>query len=59
MIRLEVQDPGRDSTVAPRQGDERDGGFGLNIVQTLSERWGFERVATGGTRLWARLALEP
>jgi len=59
-VRLEVQDPGRDGTVAPRQGDERgDGGFGLNIVQTLSERWGLERIATGGTRVWARLALEP
>ena len=60
MVRLEVEDPGHDGTVAPRRGDERgDGGFGLKIVQTLSERWGLERVATGGTRVWARLALDP
>ena len=29
----------------------------LNLVQTLSERWGTERAAAGGTRVWARLLL--
>lgn len=57
MVRLEVQDPGRAGAVAPRVGDG-DGGFGLSIVQTVSERWGLERIATGGTRVWAQLALE-
>jgi hypothetical protein len=33
--------------------------IGLNIVQTLSELWGLERVASGGTRVWAQIALEP
>jgi hypothetical protein len=27
------------------------------LVQTLSERWGTERAAAGGTRVWARLLL--
>jgi anti-sigma regulatory factor (Ser/Thr protein kinase) len=58
MVRLEVQDPGHDGAIAPRPPSEC-GGFGLNIVQTLSERWGLERVASGGTRVWAQIALEP
>ena len=57
MVRLEIQDPGHDGAIAPRPPGG-GGGFGLNIVQTLSERWGFERVATGGTRVWAQIALE-
>jgi anti-sigma regulatory factor (Ser/Thr protein kinase) len=57
-VRLEVEDPGRRGTVAPRQPDlDGGGGFGLHLVQTLSERWGLERVATGGTRVWAYVAL--
>ena len=32
------------------------GGFGLNLVQMLSERWGVERLAGGGTQVWAQLA---
>lgn len=59
MVRLELQDPGHDGTIARRPGDADDGGgYGLNIVQTLSERWGLERVAAGGTRVWAQLALD-
>jgi anti-sigma regulatory factor (Ser/Thr protein kinase) len=57
-VRLEVEDPGRRGAVAPRAPDlDRGGGFGLNLVQQLSERWGLERVATGGTRVWAQIAL--
>ena len=33
--------------------------MGLHLVQTLSERWGLERVAAGGTRVWAQLASAP
>ncbi len=58
-IRLEVEDPGRCGAVAPRSPDlDGNGGFGLNLVQQLSERWGVERVAAGGTRVWAQIALE-
>jgi hypothetical protein len=28
-------------------------------VQTLSERWGLERVRDGGTRVWAQLSRAP
>ena len=58
MVRLEVEDPGRGGVVAPR-GPDLGGGFGLNLVQGLCERWGVERVAAGGTRVWAQLARAP
>ena len=54
-VRLEVEDPGRDGVIAPQPQDLlRAGGRGLHLVQTLSERWGLERVAAGGTRVWAQ-----
>jgi anti-sigma regulatory factor (Ser/Thr protein kinase) len=60
MVRLDVEDPGRGGTVAPHRPDSQaGGGFGLNLVQALSERWGMERVAEGGTRVWAQLARAP
>ena len=60
MIRLEVEDRGRGGVIAPRSPDqENGGGLGLNIVQTLSERWGLERVVAGGTRVWAQLPRAP
>ena len=34
-------------------------GFGLNLVHTLSERWGVEHAVAGGTRVWAQLAPRP
>lgn len=56
-VGVEVEDPGHDGTIAPRPGDAVTGrGFGLGLVQTLSESWGLERAAAGGTRVWARLA---
>ena len=30
--------------------------MGLNLVQKLSERWGLERSAASGTRVWAQLS---
>jgi anti-sigma regulatory factor (Ser/Thr protein kinase) len=57
-LRVEVEDPGRDGAVAPKPADlNGGGGLGLNLIQALSELWGVERVATGGTRVWAQLAL--
>jgi serine/threonine-protein kinase RsbW len=59
-VRLEVEDPGHRGAVAPRPPDlAGGGGFGLNLVQELSERWGLERVAAGGTRVWAHVAIRP
>jgi anti-sigma regulatory factor (Ser/Thr protein kinase) len=57
VVRLEIQDPGRGGMIAPRPPDLIDGGgFGLNVVDALSESWGVER-STAGTRVWAHLAL--
>jgi serine/threonine-protein kinase RsbW len=59
-VRLEVEDAGRGGVVAPRRADpEHGGGFGLQLVQSLSERWGLERVAAGGTLVWAQLPASP
>ena len=60
MVRIEVEDPGSGGTIAPRAPDlESGGGFGLNLVRALSERWGLERVLAGGTRVWAQLQRAP
>jgi hypothetical protein len=41
-----------------RPPDLNDGtGFGLNLVHTLSQRWGVEHAVAGGTRVWAQLSL--
>jgi anti-sigma regulatory factor (Ser/Thr protein kinase) len=56
-VRFEVEDPGHGGAIAPRPPDHGGGGgFGLHLVQALSERWGLERRAAGGTRVWAQLA---
>jgi anti-sigma regulatory factor (Ser/Thr protein kinase) len=50
-LRVEVRDPGTRGKIAPRPPDHvRGGGFGLNLVELLSTRWGVNR--TGGTRVW-------
>ena len=54
--RLEVEDSGHEGTIAPQPPDlDRGGGMGLNLVETLSERWGLVRAADGPTRVWAQL----
>src|SRR5215204_3545491 len=54
--RLEVEDPGRNGVIAPQPPDLlRGGGMGLQLVQTLSERWGVTRAAEGPTCVWAQL----
>jgi hypothetical protein len=58
-VRLNVNDPGSCGAIAPRPPDLEGGGFGLNLVQALSERWGIERSAQGGTCVWAQLACAP
>jgi anti-sigma regulatory factor (Ser/Thr protein kinase) len=60
MLRLEVEDSGHDGVIAIRPPDQQNGGgFGLNIVQTLSDGWGIERSAHRGTRVWAQLQRTP
>jgi anti-sigma regulatory factor (Ser/Thr protein kinase) len=56
ILRLEVGDRGTSGSVSRRAPDrQRGGGFGLNIVETLSRRWGVDRGA--GTHVWAELPL--
>ena len=55
-FRIGVQDSGSDAVIAAQPADlDTGGGFGLNLVQMLSERWGVERLAGGGTQVWAQL----
>jgi hypothetical protein len=54
-VRLEVEDDGRTGSIARRVPDlQKGGGFGLNVVERLSARWGVDRDA--GTRVWAEIA---
>jgi serine/threonine-protein kinase RsbW len=55
VVRLEVEDRGTAGSVTRRAPDlEHGGGFGLQVVEALSRRWGVNRDA--GTRVWAELA---
>jgi len=52
-VRIEVHDPGRDGDVQPRTPGARGGGYGLFLVDRLTNRWGVERGE--GTTVWAEL----
>jgi serine/threonine-protein kinase RsbW len=55
-LHLEVQDAGTSGSILRRPPDlEHGGGFGLNLVEALSRRWGVARDA--GTRVWAEVGL--
>jgi serine/threonine-protein kinase RsbW len=59
-IRLEVWDAGTEGSVEQRSrefGDEI-GGFGLELVATLSDAWGVDRDQRG-TTVWVELATNP
>jgi two-component sensor histidine kinase len=58
LVRLEVEDRGGGGVIAPRTPDE-GAGFGLRLVQTISERWGLERIAAGPSLVWAQLLSRP
>jgi anti-sigma regulatory factor (Ser/Thr protein kinase) len=59
-FRVGVQDSGSDAVIAARPASVDTGnGFGLNLVHLLSERWGVERLAKGGTQVWAQLPRAP
>jgi anti-sigma regulatory factor (Ser/Thr protein kinase) len=54
-VRLEVWDAGSSGLIARREPDLKyGGGFGLNLVEELSRRWGVSR--DSGTQVWAELA---
>ncbi|MCW3040685.1 MAG: ATP-binding protein [Solirubrobacterales bacterium] len=57
-VRVEVHDRGPGFEPAPREpGAELDSGWGVHFVQTLAERWGAGRRATGDWIVWFELAL--
>ena len=59
-FRVGVRDSGSNAVIAVQPPNlEAGGGFGLNLVQMLSERWGVERLAAGGTQVWAQLVRTP
>jgi anti-sigma regulatory factor (Ser/Thr protein kinase) len=59
VLRIEVSDGGaRTDGVVPRsQGDQRPGGRGLHIVNSLAQRWGTANNDTGKT-VWAEMSLD-
>lgn len=54
-VRLEVTDGGPGFQVA-RDDSERPGGWGLALVETMSDRWGIDR--GDRTRVWFELGRE-
>ena len=53
-VRVEVCDPGPGFGAEDMPSDpDRASGWGLFLVQTLADRWGFER--DGGTLVWFEL----
>jgi two-component sensor histidine kinase len=55
VLRLEVEDRGAGGAGRRQPDLDRGGGFGLNIVDALAERWGISR--KGGTLVWVELAM--
>src|SRR3954465_15567434 len=51
--RIEVHDPGRDGEVEARRPCARGGGYGLFLVDRLTNRWGVDQ--QDGTTVWAEL----
>jgi len=56
-VRIEVHDPGRDGAVEVRRPGVRGGGYGLILVDRLTDQWGVER--EDGTTVWAELSARP
>jgi anti-sigma regulatory factor (Ser/Thr protein kinase) len=56
-VRIEVHDPGRDGPVEVRKPGLRGGGYGLFLVERLTNQWGVER--RDGTTVWAELSAGP
>jgi anti-sigma regulatory factor (Ser/Thr protein kinase) len=52
-IHGEVQDDGEEMAVPPSDAGGPHGGFGLRVVNALSDRWG---VSEGSTHVWFELS---
>lgn len=56
MLHVEVVDEGDGFAAAPRATPDRDGGWGLGIVDLLADRWG---VFAGSTHVWFEIDRTP
>jgi anti-sigma regulatory factor (Ser/Thr protein kinase) len=57
-VRVEVVDPGWQGAEPPRRIQHPDGGYGLLLVEHLSDGWGREATAGGGSLAWFELDLD-
>jgi anti-sigma regulatory factor (Ser/Thr protein kinase) len=57
-LRVEVVDPGWGDAEPPPRIQHPDGGFGLLLVEHLSDEWGREATDTGGSLAWFELELD-
>lgn len=53
-VRIEVHDPGREGLVAMRPPGSQGGGYGLHLVERITDHWGVEREE--GNTVWAELS---
>ena len=56
-VRVEVFDPGANGS-GPRDRVEERGGYGLLLVDRLSDDWGRQDTGSGGTLAWFELSLD-
>ena len=54
----EVVDPGWQGVEPPQRIQHPDGGYGLRLVEHLSDGWGREATATGGSLAWFELDVD-
>ena len=57
-LRVEVADSGERPATMRGPGPEEPTGRGIQIVSSLSERWGATRAVTGGNVVWFTLATD-
>jgi anti-sigma regulatory factor (Ser/Thr protein kinase) len=57
-VRVEVIDPGWQGADPPLRIQHPDGGYGLLLVEHLSDGWGREATPTGGSVAWFELDLD-
>jgi anti-sigma regulatory factor (Ser/Thr protein kinase) len=57
-LRVEVVDPGWQGGEPPQRIQHPDGGYGLLLVEHLSDDWGREATAAGGSLAWFELGFD-
>ena len=57
-VRVEVVDPGWHGEEPPDPIRHADGGYGLLLIEHLSDGWGREATADGGSLAWFELDLD-